>query len=69
MLHLIGENICFVLVIEVIIDHTPHRRVTRTRYERDNLNGMLTVKNVVNTITPAHLNRIDLKEIEVLRSL
>ena len=69
VLHLIGENICLVLVIEVIVDHAPHRRVTRTRYERDNLDGMLTVKNIVDTITPAHLNRIDLKEVEVLRSL
>ena len=66
ILLLIGKDVRFMLVAQIIIDHTPYRRIARTGYQRNDLNGMLSVKDIVHPVPSADLNRIDLIRIKVL---
>ena len=59
-LHLIGKNICFMLIAQFIVDHAPYRGVSGTRHERHNLNSVLPIKDVIHTISAADFYRIDL---------
>ena len=65
MLHLIGKNIRLILVVQVVVDHAPDRAVAGTGDRSDDFDRMLSVKNIVDPISSAYLDRIDLVEIKV----
>ena len=63
--HLVSENISLPGINKVIIYHAPHRSFTGTGHKCNNLNGMLTVKDIIYTIPAAYFYRVDLIYIEV----
>ena len=66
---LISKDVGFVLIFEIVINHTPYRGFTRTRNKGNNLDGVLSVENIVNSVTFTNLYRVDLVKVEVFRSL
>ena len=63
--HLIGKDIGFMFIAQIIIDHAPYRSFARAGSKCNNFNGMLPVKNIIDPVSSADLYGIDLKQIEV----
>ena len=68
-LHLVGEDICLVLVVQIIVYHAPDRSFTRARGQGDDLHRMLAIEDIVDPISTAYLHRVDLIQIKVCRSI
>ena len=62
---LIRKDIGFMLIIQIVINHAPYRSITRSGYLRNNLNGMLTIKHIVDSVAAAYFHWIDLVQIEI----
>ena len=56
--HLVCEDICFVFISKVIIDHAPYRCLPGSRNEGNDLNGVLSIEYIVDAVSPADLHRI-----------
>ena len=65
MLLLFCKNMCFLLVFQVIIYHAPDRRIPRTGFGCDNLNCMLAVKHIIDTVSSADFYRVNLTDIKL----
>ena len=53
------------LVAQVVVDHAPDRGVPGAGDRRYDLDGVLSVEDVIHTAAPADLDRIDLVDIEL----
>ena len=60
---------CLFLIFQIIVNHAPNRSISGTRLGGDYLNGVLTVKNIVNAVSSADFNRVNLANIELINSL
>ena len=49
--HLVSKDVCFMFILKIIIDHAPNRRFSGTGNQRNDLNRMLTIENVVDPIS------------------
>ena len=56
------------LIIQIVIDHTPDRSITGTGYCCYDLYGMLTIKNVIDAVSAADFYRIDMIQVKVFNS-
>ena len=56
-LHLVGEDICLVLVVQIIVYHAPDWRFTRARGQGDDLHRVLAIEDIVDPISAAHLHQ------------
>ena len=63
--HLVRENVRFVLIVQIIVNHAPHRRVPGSGNQGNNLNGVLSVKHIVYPAPAADFDRIDLVQVKV----
>ena len=68
MLLLVGKDMGFFLIFQVIVDHAPHRSITGAGLTGDDLNGVLSVKHIVDAIPTAHFHRIDLVHVKFFQS-
>ena len=57
---LICENVRFVFIAQIVINHAPNRRVSRSGHQRHNFNGMLSVENIVNPVPSTDFYRVNL---------
>ena len=55
-------------IAKVIIDHAPNRRLSGTRDKGDDLNCMLPVEHIVDSISATDFYRVDLVKIKISRS-
>ena len=62
---LLGKGIRLLRVIHPIIHHTPDGRVPGAGHRSHDLNGVLSVKNVVDPVPPADLDRVDLTHVKM----
>ena len=69
MLLLVGKDMGFFLIFQVIVDHAPHRSITGAGLTGDNLNGVLSVKHIVDAVAAAHFHRIDLVHVKFFQCL
>ena len=65
---LVCKDICFLLILQIVINHTPNRSLARPGSGGDSLNGMLTIKNIIGAVPAAYLDRVNLVNIEILCS-
>ena len=63
---LLCKYVSFLFVVQHCVDHTPNRCFSRTGFGSDNFDGMLTINNIIDSITSAHTDYLDLIDIEVL---
>ena len=68
VLLLVCKDICFLLILQIVINHTPNRSLARPGSGGDSLNGMLTIKNIIGAVPAAYLDRVNLVNIEILCS-
>ena len=64
-LHLVGEDIRLVFVVQIIVDHTPDGCFARTGGQCDDLYRVLSIENIVDSVSTADLYRIDLVQIKM----
>lgn len=69
MLLLVGKDMGFLLIFQVIVDHTPHRGITGTGLTGNDLDGVLAVKHIVDAVAAAHLDRVDLVDVKFFQCL
>ena len=62
---LIGEDVCFMCIHKIVIDHAPHGCFTGTGYKGNDFNGVLSVKYIVDAVPATDLYRIYLIQIKV----
>ena len=62
---LIGKDIGLMFIAEIIIDHAPDRGIAGTGYKSNDLNGVLTIENIIDSVSAAYLYGIDLIEIKI----
>ena len=69
ILLLVGKNMRFLRIFQIIIDHAPDRRISGPGFSCNDLNRMLPVKNIIYAIAPADLDRIDLIYVKFRQSI
>ena len=60
MLLLLGKDMRLVFIIQMVVNHAPDGRFSGMRYKGNGLYGMLPVKNVVDAVSSADLDGVDL---------
>jgi len=63
---LVCEDIRLLGIFELVVDHAPDWRITGSRHGCDDLNCMLAVEHIVDTVTSADFHRVDLIEVKML---
>ena len=53
------------LIYQIIINHAPYRGVAGTGYKGNDLNGVLSVKYIINAVASADLDWIYLIQVKV----
>ena len=56
-------------VVQIVVNHTPDRSITGTGSQSNNFHRVLSVENIVNPVSPAHFDRIDLIQVKMSCSI
>ena len=66
VLLLLGEDVGFLFVAEVVINHAPDRGLAGAGPGGDDFDGVLAVDHIVDSVPLAHFDRFDLVQVKIL---